>query len=61
MYNVQFSYMAYLPHKSSSETVDLRLHYAQGCWHSVITGVGNTPQMTVRGDDTTPISNDSVA
>ena len=24
-------------------TVDLRPHYAQGCWHAVITSVGNRP------------------
>ena len=48
-------------HRSSSKTVDLRLHYAQGCWHAAITGVGNCPKMSVRGDNTTPISNDGVA
>ena len=31
-------------HRSSSETVDLHLHYAQRCWHAVITGVGNHPR-----------------
>ena len=49
-------------HRSSSEMVDLHLHYAQGCWHAVITGVGNRPpQVCSCGDNTTPISNDSVA
>ena len=49
-------------HRSSLETVDLRLLYAQGCWHTVKTGVGNFPHMSVRGDNnTTPISNDGLA
>ena len=40
---------------------DFRPHYAQGCWHVIITGVGTAPHMSVRGDNTTPISNDGVA
>ena len=46
------------------ETVDLCPHYAQRCWHAVITHVGTlvtVTHMSVRGDNTTPISNDGVA
>ena len=50
-------------HRSLSETGDLRPQYTQGCWHAVMTGVGNhpPPPMSVGGDNTTPISNDGVA
>ena len=49
-------------HRSLSETADLHPHFAQGCWHAVITGVDNLhPHMSVSGDNTTPISNDGVA
>ena len=48
-------------HRSSHETVDLRLHYAQGCWYAAITIVGNHPYMSVRWENTRLISNDGVA
>ena len=34
---------------------------AQGCWHAVITGVGNCPHMSVLGNNTAPINNDDIA
>ena len=30
-------------HRSLSKTVDYHPHYAQGCWHAIITSVGNHP------------------
>ena len=49
-------------HRSLSETVNLHPHYAQGCWHAVITRVGNPPPHTclLVGINTTPIGNDGV-
>ena len=37
--------------------------HAQGCWRAIITSVGNCPPHVqyVRGDNTTPIGNDSIA
>ena len=32
-----------------------------GCWHAIITSVGNHPHMSVHEDNTTPISNDGIA
>ena len=41
-------------------TMDQRLHYPHGCWHAVITGVGNCPPH-VYGVNKTPINNDGIA
>ena len=46
-------YMACLP--------QIRPHYARGCWHALIAGVGNHLPYVVPGDNTTPISNDGIA
>ena len=37
------------------------LHCAQGCWHASIAGVGNCPPHVCALENSTPISNDSVA
>ena len=47
--------------RSLFETVDLHPHYPQGCWHAVITGVGNHPPHVCEWYNTTSICNDSVA
>ena len=47
--------------RSLSETVDLHPHYAQGCRRTVILVLVTAPHMSVCGDNTTTISNDSVA
>ena len=31
------------------EAVDLRLHYAQGCWYAIVTGVGTCPHFLCVG------------
>ena len=54
-------YVALVCRRSLSKTVDWRPHYAQGCWHAIIAGVGNwqtAPHMymSVHGENTTPIS-----
>ena len=49
--------------RSLSKTVDQHLHYAHGCWHAVITSVGNCPPHVCAWEKycTTPMSNDGVA